>query len=123
MTDSEKRGDEAAIEAAHALGGPEVSGAMTDGLVGAGRVLGGREHAGLDDPYGIGEEGGENARHARRGKVVKGCELVVGTVVGAYEVFDVAVPVGGRVVVSAQVGHTHSHTQAKVQWSDTPHEI
>jgi len=93
MADAEERGYQTSVEARQAFGGPEVGGTVTDRLIGSRSSFCGRQHACLDDPDWICEDGSEDAGSSRGQEVVqRGQLLLVRTAVGFDEVLDVAIP-------------------------------
>lgn len=72
MTDAEERGHQAAVEPTHAFVAPhDLPPPVQHAAVGAGRAPSRRQHARLDHPDRVGQDGGQRAGRARRRQVIE----------------------------------------------------
>jgi len=93
VTDAKERRQKPTIKALDALRLVQIVGAVRDRAVGARRIARGRQHARLDHPDGVCEDGGDDAAGARGDEVVAGAQFLV--LVPSHRrdpVFDVGVP-------------------------------
>ena len=116
MTDPEQTRQESPVEPPQTLGSVEPRHAVGGHDVGAGGIARGGQHARLDDPDRIRQDGGGDAGEAGREEVVGGRQGVGRAVGGLDEVFDVAV--AHEVEAPAHAVAEHVGHEAAVEIAD-----